>query len=130
MQPIFLAGMSESNPFMRELRYQLETAGVELADRRQQAASVLLVKRLATNRRVFSVDARNKVAEYEIVYKLNALVQQPPGTLRKKFEPMVERRIIYDQGGQILSRVRETRTREKDVYRDLARRLIRRLASL
>jgi outer membrane lipopolysaccharide assembly protein LptE/RlpB len=90
---------------------------------------VVRIRRLQRERRVFSVNANNKVVEYEIRYRLAYRLEQPPGTTVVTPEPLLARRIIYEPGGELLGRVREAELREQDVYADLARRLIRQLAS-
>ncbi|RTZ73457.1 MAG: hypothetical protein DSZ00_06435 [Gammaproteobacteria bacterium] len=130
MQPLLLVGLPDYNDFMRELRRQLEQAGVSLAQGQKDAASVVRIKQLKKERRVFSVNADNKAVEYEILYILKFVAEQPPGTRLLDPPPLEARRIIYEPGGQLLGRVREAELREADVYADLARRLIRQLAAM
>lgn len=130
MQPLYLAGLPESHDFMRELRHQLQLSGVQVAKQREEAAALLRIHRLERDREVFSVNANNKAVEFELVYRLAFSLASPPGTPPRKGEPLVARRIIYEPGGELLGRVREAEMREKDVYRDLARRLMRQLAQL
>lgn len=130
MQPLFLAGLPESHEFMRALRQELERDGVRLAQSSDQAGALLRIRRLERDREVFSVNANNKAVEYELVYRLAFSLQAPPGSEPRKGEPLLARRIIYEPGGELLGRVREAKMREKDVYHDLARRLIRQLAAM
>ena len=130
MQPLYLAGMADSHPFLRELRRELQESGTRLADERSEAKGVIRIRRLHKERRVFSVNANNKVVEYEILYTLKFVAERPPGKRVLDAPPLEARRIIYEPGGQLLGRVREADLRERDVYADLARRLIRQLAVL
>ncbi len=130
MEPVYLAGLADANPFMRVLRRELEQSGVQLADNPKKAGGVIRVRRLDRQRRVFSVNANNKVVEYEILYTLWFSAEQPPGTRILDAPPLQARRIIYEPGGELLGRVREAELREADVYADLARRLIRQLAAM
>jgi len=130
MEPVYLAGLADSHPFMRVLRRELEQSGVKLAENRKSAGGVIRIRRLDRQRRVFSVNANNKVVEYEILYTLKFAAEQPPGTSFLEPPPLEARRIIYEPGGELLGRVREAELREKDVYADLARRLIRQLATV
>jgi len=129
LQPLALTGLNPGHDFMRELRRQLQLAGVTLAETPDQAAAVVRIRRLDQDRRVFSVNADNKVVEYEILYRLAYRLERPPGHPLDRPDPLLARRIIYEPGGQLLGRVREAELRQQDVYADLARRLIRQLAS-
>lgn len=130
MQPLFLTGLPESHEFMRVLRQALYRDGIRLARSKREAGALLSIRHLKREREVFSVNANNKAVEYELVYRLTFSLQAPPGSTPRKGEPLIVRRIIYEPGGELLGRVREARMREKDVYHDLARRLIRQLAAM
>ncbi len=128
LQPLQLSGLAAAHPFMRVLRRQLAEAGVRLAESQPAAARVRIID-LDRKRRVFSVNANNKAVEYEFVYRLRWRLEKPPGTVVLRPEPLVERRIVYEPGGELLGRVREAELRQEDVYADLAARLIRQLAA-
>ena len=128
LQPLYLAGLPDYHPFMRELRRRLEQRGVRLADAPADAGGVVRIS-LKRESRIFSVNANNQAVEYEYLFTLGFRAEQPPGTAAGKGE-LQARRIVYAPGGELLGRVREGQMREKDVYADLARRLIRRLAAL
>ncbi len=128
LQPLQLSGLAAAHPFMRVLRRQLTEAGVQLAESREAAVRLRILD-LDRKRRVFSVNANNKAVEYEFVYRLRWRLEKPPGTVILRPEPLVERRIVYEPGGELLGRVREAGLREQDVHADLAARLIRRLAA-
>ncbi|HHH12821.1 MAG TPA: hypothetical protein ENJ98_01150 [Thiolapillus brandeum] len=128
MEPLLLRGLAEHHPFLRELRRQLERAGVQLATSADEAGGVLRIS-LKQESRIFSVNANNAAVEYEYLFTLRFDAEQPPGTSAGSGE-LQARRIVYAPGGQLLGRVREGEMRRRDVYSDLARRLIRRLAAL
>ena len=128
MQPVRLIGLQEYHPFMRELRHQLELADVRLTDDPAGAKSLVRVQ-LRREGRVFSVNANNNAVEYEYLFTLDFDVESPPGT-RLNSERIQTRRIVYAPGGELLGRVREGEMRERDVYSELAQRLIRRLSAL
>ncbi len=128
MQPVRLTGLQEYHPFMRELRHQLELSGAQLTGDPAQAGSLIRI-RLHRDDRVFSVNADNHAVEYEYLFTLDFDVESPPGT-RLNSERIQTRRIVYAPGGELLGRVREGERRERDVYSELAQRLIRRLSAL
>ncbi len=128
MEPLRIQGLTEWHPFVRELRNRLEQAGTVLTDDPKAAAGLLRVGPLERRSRVFSVNARNSAVEYEYLFILSYRVEAPPGTLVDQ-GTLETRRIVYAPGGELLGRVREGEVRERDVYAELARRLIRRLAA-
>lgn len=128
LQPLRLTGLADYHPFMRELRHQLELAGAQLTEDPEQAKSLVRV-RVRREGRVFSVNANNNAVEYEYLFTLDFDVESPPGT-RLNSERIQTRRIVYAPGGELLGRVREGEMRERDVYSELAQRLIRRLSAL
>ncbi len=127
--PVFIAGLPAGNLFVRELRHQLQLAGVAVTDDPGQAATVLRLGPVDRKRAVFSVNANNKVVEYEIRLRLPFRIEHPPGR-KGEMQYLESRYLAYDPGGQLLGRTREARLRQDDAYRDMSRRLIDRLASL
>ena len=130
ISPVFIAGVPQHNPFVRELRHQLQLSGVSLAATRDQAATVLDLGELDHQRSVFSVNANNKVVEYEIERGLRFSVERPAGNTVLKNQQLSTRYIVYDPGGQLLGRTREAELRAQDAYRELAQRLINRLSKI
>ena len=124
--PVYIAGLPPGNLFVRELRHQLQLAAVPTTDDPGEAATVLRLGGIDSKRSVFSVNANNKVVEYEIRLRLPFRIEHPPG--HKAEQQYLERRYLaYDPGGQLLGRTREARLRQDDAYREMARQLIDRL---
>lgn len=130
ISPVFIAGLPQHNPFVRELRHQLKLNGVSLAATPDQAATILDLGELDYQRSVFSVNANNKVVEYEIERSLHFGVERPPGNTVLKNQQLSTRYIVYDPGGQLLGRTREAELRAIDAYRELAQRLVTRLSKI
>ncbi len=128
MQPVRFIGLADYHPLMRELRRQLHTAGVKLAEGDEAPASVVRLI-LRQEGHIFSVNGNNAAVEYEYTYTLNYHVETPPGSQARGGE-LETRRIVYAPGGELLGRVREGEVRERDVYSELAQRLIQRLSAL
>jgi outer membrane lipopolysaccharide assembly protein LptE/RlpB len=130
ISPVFIAGLPARNPFVKELRHQLQVNGVSLAVNRDQAVTVLRLGKLDRKRRVFSVNANNKVVEYEIRRKLSFSVERPPGTKVLSNQELSTKHIVYDPGGELLGRTREAELRTADSYRELAQQLINYLSKV
>lgn len=130
ISPVYITGLPQHNPFVRELRHQLQLGGASLTEARDQAATVLDLGELDHKRSVFSVNANNKVVEYEIERGLRFSVERPPGNRVLKNQELSTRYIVYDPGGQLLGRTREAELRTRDAYRELAHRLLNRLSKI
>lgn len=130
VSPVFITGLPGHNPFVRELRQQLQISGVSLATAQDQAATVLHLQKLDRKRSVFSVNANNKVVEYEIRRSLRYSIERPPGNKAVKNQELSTRYIVYDPGGELLGRTREAELRTRDAYRELAQRLVTRLSKI
>ncbi len=127
-QPLHLAGSAEHRVLERELRRQLRQAGVRLADTAETANAILYLIEVRSERRQLNLDARNRVAEYELVETLSYRLRRPDAqgapahTLRAT-------RILRQTGKALLARQREERRLREEMRRELVRRLIARLAS-
>ncbi len=128
LQPLWLSGLAEYHEFMRELRAQLHQAGTRLADDAAEAKGVLRL-RLQEEGHVFSVNANNAAVEYEYLFTLHYTAEAPSGERLGEGE-IKTRRIVYAPGGELLGRVREAEQRRRDVYAELASRLMQRLSAL
>jgi LPS-assembly lipoprotein len=127
--PVFIAGLPAGDLFVRELHHQLQLADVAIADNPKEAATVVRLGPVDRKRSVFSVNANNKVVEYEIRLRLPFRIEHPPGR-KGEMQYLESRYLAYDPGGQLLGRTREARLRQNDAYRDMSRRLIDRLGAV
>ncbi len=130
ISPVYITGLPQHNPFVRELRHQLQLGGVSLTEARDQAATIIELGQMDHKRSVFSVNANNKVVEYEIERGLRFSVERPPGNRVLKNQELSTRYIVYDPGGQLLGRTREAELRTRDAYRELVQRLLNRLSKI
>lgn len=127
--PLWLTGLADHHPFLRELRHELLATQGSLADSPEQAQAVLRVRRLDSEREVFSVNANNKAVEYEVTHTLVFSLERPAGKTLLDGETLTSRHLVYDPGGELLGRSREAALQRQDAWRDLSRRLINRLAA-
>ena len=126
-QPLQLVGVDPYSDLGRELRHQLREAGVRLDERADGAGSVLRIADARSERRLLSLDARNRAAEYELSEMLRYSLRSggqttPQQTLRVT-------RILLQPGNELLARQREERRLREAMRRELVRQLIRRLAA-
>lgn len=126
--PIHLAGLPAYAPLHHELTRQLEAAGALPAARAEEAAAVLQISRPHSGSRVLSVDSRNKAVEFELEesvrFQLRPAGGEPgaPQTVRAV-------RILYQPGDAVLAAEREAAVLRAEMHRELASRVVRRLAA-
>jgi LPS-assembly lipoprotein len=126
-QPLQLVGVDSYPALGRELRRQLREAGVRLDERAEGAGSVLRIADARSERRLLSLDARNRAAEYELSEMLRYSLRSggrttPQRTLRVT-------RLLLQPGDELLARQREERRLREEMRRELVRQLIQQLAA-
>ncbi len=130
ISPVFISGLAEHHPLVRELRRQMQDSGVRLTAEQSQAATILRLGKPHRKRSVFSVNANNKAVEYEVRRSLRFSVEHPPGNGVLNDEELDTSYIVYNPGGELLGRAREEELRIRDAYRELAGRLVTRLSKI
>ncbi|WP_456379320.1 LPS-assembly lipoprotein LptE [Thiolapillus sp.] len=130
ISPLFITGLPQHHPLVRELRQQLQINGVSLAAGQNQAATILRLGKPQRKRSVFSVNANNKAVEHEIRHSLRYSIEHPPGNKVLEHQPLTASYITYNPGGQLLGRTREAQQRSQDAYRELAQRLVYQLSKI
>lgn len=130
LSPVLVSGLAKYEPFYRELTHQLQLAGVSLTDEAQSASTLLKIHTQETQRRVLSVDSRNKTVEYEIEESVEYSIQSPPGTPVGERRFLSAQRILFNPGTQILGRNREEILLREDMHKQLSRLLINQLAAI
>jgi LPS-assembly lipoprotein len=127
--PLHISGIRPYSPLARELRRQLEQTGIAVVDARADSGSVLRIGRRDTDSRVLSVNSRNKAVEYELeesariaLYGLDGRELVAPQTVRVL-------RILLRPGETLLGSNREEDLLRADMRRELAERIVRRIAA-
>jgi len=127
--PVFIAGISPYSDLARELRRQLAIAGVDVATSAAEGAAVLRIARWDRDSRLLSVNSRNRAIEYELeeaaVFSLHA---QDGSELVGEQGAQVTR-IQYRPETAVLGSSREAELLRGDMRRELAERIVRRLAA-
>ncbi|MBT8095507.1 MAG: hypothetical protein HKN35_09000 [Woeseia sp.] len=114
--------------FFRQLRQELQDAGVTLVDSAAEAGAVFSILSDETDQRVLSVSARNVPREYEVYYSVYYTVQSNDGLL---LEPQLQtgtRDYTYDET-QVLGKSREEELLREAIARDLVRIVMIQLSS-
>lgn len=126
--PTFIGGLAKFHPLHRELAKQLTRAGNQMAVTRQDAQSLIIISDYKQKKRVLSLDSRNKAVEHEIEESLDFKVIDNRGKLLMAKQHLRTLRII-PEAIAIASRNREERQLREDMRKELADRIIQRLAA-
>lgn len=128
-EPITIRGARVNSPLYRELRREITAAGSSLAAKAADDTAVLRLSKRSSDRRVLSVDDRNKSVEFELEESVRFSLQGRDGT--EQLAPQTVRvvRILFRPRETVLSADREEELLRADMRRDLAQRIVRRLAS-
>lgn len=127
--PIHVSGIRPHSGLQRELARQLETAGVGIAASAADSAAVLRIDRRSSDSRVLSVDSRNKAVEYELEESARFSLRGADGRELAAEQTVRAVRIQLRPGDAILAADREADRLRADMHRELAERIVRRLAA-
>ena len=126
--PVQVVGLTFHDPLYRELQQSLHVAGAS-ATTDSGGAVVLRISDRQSNRRVLSVDNRNKAVEYELEESFLFSVRDRDGNERAPEQRLRALRVIFNPEDEVLGRNREEDLMRADMRRDLANRLVERLAA-
>lgn len=126
--PLHLSGIRPYSALARELRRQFAQAGVAMADSAAGAASILRITRRERDSRVLSVDSRNRAVEYELVEAAEFALFGRDGSALVTPQTVRVLRILLRPSEAILGANREESLLREDMRRELAERMIQRLA--
>jgi LPS-assembly lipoprotein len=129
ISPLYISGLAFADPFSQTLRNNLAGAEVVLVDSAVGAKETLYIFNHVRDKRVHSVGSRGKVLEYELTESLSfSLGRMPDRFAREKAEVLSVRRIYTNPETETLGRQYEEAELRKDMYQQLASRLMRQMA--
>jgi LPS-assembly lipoprotein len=129
MQLTYIDTVERNSLFHRELRSQLEAAGVALVDAPKDATAIFAIRVDETDQRVLSVSARNVPTEYEVYYSIEyALTSGQESLMAPQFLTLT-RDYTYDET-MVLGKTREEELMRDAIARDLVRIVLKQLSSL
>lgn len=127
--PLHISGLRPFAPLNRELQRQLQLAGVTHASDAAGSAATLRVSRHTSNARVLSVDASNKAVEYELEESVRFTLLGGDGRPLTEEQTVRVLRVQFRPRETILGSEREGELLREDMRRELAGRLLQRLAA-
>ena len=129
LSPVHVFGLASHHNFYRILVEELENAGVQLGNK-DNANSAIRILQQKAERFVLTVDSRGKTVEYELEESVTYRVIRAGGELKSEPYKLTTRRILLNPGTKLLGRDREEAMLRKDMYRELALRMIQQFAAI
>ena len=129
MERTYIATEDRHSLFYRELRRQLQVAGVQLVDIPGDATATLTISVDITNQRVLSVSTRNVPTEYEVFYSIEYGVDSGDTNLLKMQFITLTRDYTYDET-LVLGKAHEEQLLREAIVEDLVRIVLKQLGTL
>jgi LPS-assembly lipoprotein len=129
MQRTYLDPVDKHSLFHRELRLQLQAAGVELVDTPDNSTAILSIRIDETDQRVLSVSGRNVPTEYEVYYTVEYSISSGKKVLLSPQDMTLTRDYTYDTT-EVLGKSREEAMLREAVVKDLVRTVLKQISSL
>ena len=125
----FVEAPDRQSDFVQYLRHTLLSNGAQLVPQRDKASAVVSILTDSVARRVLSVSALNQPNEYEVTYTVAFSVSAGGKELLPPQELHATRTYSFDER-LLLAKGHEEDILRKDMARDLADEVMRRLSSL
>jgi LPS-assembly lipoprotein len=125
----YVEAPDRQSDFVQSLRHALLANGAQLTPDRTKASVVVSILKDNVARRVLSVSALNQPNEYEVTYTVGFSVTAGDKELLPAQEVSVIRTYSFDER-LLLAKGHEEDILRRDMARDLAERVMRRLSSL
>ena len=129
MQRTYLDPVDKHSLFHRELRMQLQAAGVQLVDTPDNSTAILSIRIDETDQRVLSVSGRNVPTEYEVYYTVEYSLASGEKILLSPQDITLTRDYTYDTT-KVLGKSREEAMLREAVVNDLVRTVLKQISSL
>jgi LPS-assembly lipoprotein len=125
----YVEAPDRQSDFVQNLRHVLLANGAQLVPDRTKASAVVSILKDDVVRRVLSVSALNQPNEYEVTYTIGFSVTAGDKELLPAQEVTAIRTYSFDER-LLLAKGHEEDVLRRDMARDLAERVMRRLSSL
>ncbi|MGI9237728.1 MAG: LPS assembly lipoprotein LptE [Woeseiaceae bacterium] len=129
MERTYISTADHHSLFYRELRAQLQTAGVELVDTATDSTATISILIDETDQRVLSVSARNVPTEYEVYYTVQYAIDAAGDSLIDPQTLTITRDYTYDST-LVLGKAREEELLREAAVKDLVRIVLKKISIL
>ncbi len=129
MERTYISTDDRYSLFYRELRRQLQAAGMQLAEIPDESTAMLTISVDETDQRVLSVSALNVPTEYEVYYAIEYAVDSGDTILLKPQTITLTRDYTYDET-LVLGKAHEEQLLREAIVKDLVRIVLKQLGTL
>lgn len=129
LQRTYIATDDRQSPFYRELRAQLQAAGVQLVDSAADSTGMISILYDESDQRVLSVSARNVPTEYEVYYSIEYAIDAEENRLVEPQTLTLTRDYTYDSR-LVLGKAREQELLRDAIVKDLVRIVLKKISTL
>jgi len=129
MQRTYIDTPDRFSQFYRELRRNLQAAGVEVLDSPQGATATLSILFDLTDQRVLSVSARNVPTEFEVFYTVRYAITSGEQSLLEAQELTLTRDYTYDST-LVLGKAKEEQLMRDAIVDDLVRIVLKQISAI
>ena len=129
MQRTYIDTPDRFTQFYRELRRNLQAAGVEVLDSPQGATATLSILFDLTDQRVLSVSARNVPTEFEVFYTVRYAITSGGQNLLEAQELTLTRDYTYDST-LVLGKAKEEQLMRDAIVDDLVRIVLKQISAI
>jgi LPS-assembly lipoprotein len=127
--PVYVSGIATHSDLHRELYRQLKIAGSEIAPSAAEGAYLLHISDVDRDKRLLSVNSRNKAVEYELIESATFGLRSKAGQQLVAPQRVTVLRIQYRPELAVLGSNREAVLLRQDMREELAGRIIQRLSA-
>ena len=129
MQRTYIYAQDRFSQFYRELRRNLQAAGVEVLDSPDGATATLSILYDFTDQRVLSVSARNVPTEFEVFYTVRYAITSGEQSLIEPQELTLTRDYTYDST-LVLGKSKEEELMRDAIVDDLVRIVLKQISAI
>ena len=129
MQRTYIDTPDRFSQFYRELRRNLQAAGVEVLDSPDGATATLSILYDFTDQRVLSVSARNVPTEFEVFYTVRYAISSGEQSLLEPQELTLTRDYTYD-ATLVLGKAKEEQVMRDAIVDDLVRIVLKQISAI
>lgn len=129
MERTYISTGDRYSLFYRELRAQLQDAGVQLVDTAAESSATFSILYDESDQRVLSVSARNVPTEYEVYYTVQYAIDGIGNRLLETQNLTITRNYTYDSR-LVLGKAREEDLLREAIVKDLVRIVLKQISTL
>ena len=127
VEPIYISGETPSDPLLLEVHNLLIASGISLASSAADARYKLVITQHRQERNTASLGEGARAAEYQLIESARFALLDPRGKVALGPNRLVERRIMPNDPNSVASTGEEEQLLRREMQRNLAAKITRRL---